>query len=101
MELLYKIKYEASFLEDIENWNNNIGKEKLTKLIKIFNIKKSILKNFPRIYQKLEIESLKNQEYRKIVLDQYIVIYKITSNQISFLKIFPQKTNYIKIVEKL
>ena len=39
--------------------------------------------------------------YRKIVLNQYIVIYKITSNQISFLKIFPQKTNYIKVIEKL
>ena len=101
MELLYKIKYETSFLEDIEKLNYNIGKEKLTKLIKKFSIKKSILKKFPRIYQKIEFKSLKNKEYRKIVLDQYIVIYKITSNQISFLKIFPQKTNYIEIIEKL
>lgn len=101
MESLYKIKYEISFLEDIEKLNDNIGKDKLTKLIRKFSVKKSILKKFPRIYQKLEFKSLKNKEYRKIVLDQYIVIYKITSNQISFLKIFPQKTNYIEIIEKL
>lgn len=101
MELLYKIKYETSFLEDIEKLNHIIGKEKLVKLIKNFTFKKSILKKFPRIYQRLELKSLKNQEYRKIILNQYIVIYKITSNQISFLKIFPQKTNYIKIIERL
>ncbi len=87
----FKIKYETSFLGDIEKLNEHIGKDRLTKLIKNFHRKKSMLKKFPRIYQKLEIESLKNQEYRKIVLNQYIVIYKITSNQISFLKIFHRK----------
>lgn len=100
MELLYKIKYETSFLEDIEILNNTIGKDKIIKLMKIFKIKKSILKKFPRIYQRLELESLKNQEYRKIVINQYIIVYKITLNQISFLKIFPQKSNYIKMIEK-
>lgn len=100
MGLTYKIYYETSLLEDIRNLRENVSKEEFIKLIKLFKNKELLIKEFPRIYPRLQLESL-NGEYRKIVLNQYIIIYKIVSNQIRFLKIYPQKTNYINKIKKL
>ncbi len=100
MELIYKFHYEIPFLRDIGKLRKDISKEKFINLMKLFKNKKLLLTQFPRIYQKVEFNNLQNGEYRRIVLDQYIVIYKIVSNKISFLKIYPQKTNYINQIEK-
>ncbi len=96
MGLTYKIYYEEDFLDELEN----ISRTKHAEIMKTIKSKEKILTQFPRIYQKVEFNDLQNGEYRRIVLDQYIVIYKIVSNKISFLKIYPQKTNYINQIEK-
>lgn len=101
MELLYKVKYHSVFLKDIEQLRKNVNEKKFIKFMSQFRLEKEMLKKFPRMYPIIENRKAQDQEYRRIVLEKYIIIYKIVSKNIIFLKIFHEKTNYINQIKKL
>lgn len=101
MELLYKVKYHSVFLKDIEQLKKSVNEKKFTKFMNQFRFEKAMLKRFPRMYPIIENRKSQNQEYRRIVLEKHIIIYKINSRDIIFLRIFHEKTNYINQIKKL
>lgn len=50
----------------------------------------------PRMYPRLYYEKNSKTDFRKIVCENYIIIYKIQKNQITIIKIASEKENYLK-----
>ena len=77
----------SEYLEDYEYYRNKVIKK----------IDKDIdnLKDMPRIHKTVIYVKDKSGEYRRIVSGKYIVIYKITNNEIIVLRVFNQKENYL------
>ncbi len=53
------------------------------------------LRFMPRIHKTLYFVLDPEGEYRRIISGKYIIIYKIKDNQITILRIFSQKQNYL------
>lgn len=95
MVMQYEIIYDKKFDKDIHlielRSNSNYYKKLKNKIIaEVEN-----LKCMPRAYKSLICQRDLKGEYRRIVLDKYILIYKIINNQIIILRIFSQKQNYL------
>ncbi len=101
MALFYDVKYDTSFIEDLKLLRESLSEDKFKSIMKKFYSIELILTKFPRMYKRLEIKSTSKEEFRKMVLQKYIFIYEITSENIIFLKIFHEKTNYINKIKKL
>ncbi len=72
------------------------AKTSALQLMKEINIKVENLTIFPRLYCELEIPNLKDIRYRRIVVKNYIIIYKVNENkkEIYILHIFHSKSDY-------
>ena len=51
----------------------------------------------PRIHKTLYSFKDPKGEYRSIVSGKYIIIYKILNNQITILRVFSEKQNYLNL----
>ena len=100
----FKIIYLETFQKDLARClisiqfysNNSLNSNKFyIKLEKIVDI----LKDFPEIFPIIKI---RNEIVRKIVINQFIIIYQINYNQkeILFLHIFHYKQNYLSKSKK-
>lgn len=74
-------------LKNISNISNSYYLTFLNKLLQ----KLSSLSDFPEMYPLLS----KNYSYRKIIIDNYIVIYKLENNSIIILRVFSRFEDYI------
>lgn len=100
-ELNYAIKQEISFEKELRNIYEYITDElkannAAIKLIKLISDKIKILQIFPFAYKLYKKED--NFEYRKFIVKNYIIIYKINlkEKEIKILHIYNQKLNYKK-----
>lgn len=98
-ELNYVINYDNSFKRQMRNIyeyiSENLKKKKIAnKLLKTIDNKIKILEIFPFAYKLYKKEE--NFEYRKLIVKNYIIIYKINlkEREIFISHIYNQKFNY-------
>ena len=101
MEYSYVIKQEKSFQKELRNIYEYIDdelkqKKSAIKLINLISDKIKILEVFPFAFELYKKEE--NSEYRKFIVKDYIIIYKINlkERKIKILHIYNQKFNYNK-----
>lgn len=82
--------------EDLARISNYLSHTKLKKIKKEIREKYYNLNNMPRMYPRLYYEKNTESDYRKILIEKYIIIYKIQKNQITILRIVSEKENYLK-----
>ena len=101
LEYNYNIKQEKSFKQDLKNIYRyiayNLKEEKIAiKFVNTVISKLKILQVFPFAHELYKKE--KDLEYRKLIVKNYIIIYKINLKEktIKILHIYNQKFNYNK-----
>ena len=108
LDVEFKIKYDDDAILELEDVyiyiKNELKEERIAqKTVKKITGKIHILKDFPFAYKL--INKTKNFEYRKLIIKNYIIIYKINlkEKEINILHIYNQKQKiknkkeYIKI----
>ena len=99
---IYKIIYTQDFREELVNIYNyiaNVLKEKeiSNKFIRKILIRISELEIFPRLYMKIRRFDRLNNEYHRMVVNNYIILYTIDDlNQKVFIShIYYKRRNYL------
>lgn len=66
----------------------------------IAKIRKTIekLANNPELYSIIDDDFMKKQEIRKVVIDNYIVFYRIKDNFVEIIRVIYGKRNWIKLM---
>lgn len=66
----------------------------------ISKIKNAIegIKNNPKMYAIIDDDFIKKLEIRKIIVDNYIVFYRIQSNTIEIVRVMYGRRNWIKLL---
>lgn len=93
--MYYNIKLTDKAKRDLRRISNYLEEYRLEKIYK--KIKQDIenLKFMPRIHKTLSSSKDKEGEYRRIVSGNYSIVYQIEEDQITILRIFNQKENYL------
>ena len=78
---------------------NNLQEPEIAQKL-IFKIRKEInaLKNNPEIYAIINDDIIKRLEIRKLIVDNYIVFYRIKSNNIQIVRVMYGKRNWINLL---
>lgn len=99
MKYIYKIKYDKEYYDELGQiylYIKHRSKEEIIahKVIKKIMEKTKILQIFPKAYK--VIRQYKNFEYRKFIIKNYVIIYKINikEKEINILHIYNQKQKY-------
>ncbi len=95
MDKQYKIMYDKKFDKDLHLIESRTISNYYNKLKDKINKEIEYLKFMPRMHRKVKYYNNPTGDYRRIVFDKYIIIYKIRDNQITILRIFSQKQNYL------
>lgn len=96
--MTYKIKLSKESKRDIRRLANYIEKYNYkTKLYKIIVDNIRNLTYMTRTHKTLYSFKDPKGEYRRIVSGKYIIIYKILNNQITILRVFSEKQNYLNL----
>ncbi|MCI8352024.1 MAG: type II toxin-antitoxin system RelE/ParE family toxin [Clostridia bacterium] len=82
--------------EDLIRISKYLSKSKFEKIKNYLKEKQYDLKSMPRMYPRIYYEKNTKTDFRKIVCENYIIIYKIQKNQITITKIVSEKENYLK-----
>ncbi len=82
--------------EDLARIRRNMNEDKFEKFITKLYEKYDNLMYMPWMYPRLYYEKKTKTDFRKIVYQNYIIIYKIQKNQIIILRIVSEKENYLK-----
>ena len=96
MALKYKLMVSDLAEDELKRLSHRMSKNRLIKL------REKILKTYiniqemPWMYPRLYYEKKTKTDFRKIVYQNYIIIYKIQKNQITILRIVSVKENYLK-----
>lgn len=93
--LYYKVKFSDKAKRDVRKIGNYIEGYRLKKVYKKITEDIENLKFMPRIHKTLYSSKDKKGEYRRIVSGKYSIIYKIYKNEITILRIFNQKQDYL------
>lgn len=66
----------------------------------ISKIKNAIedIKNNPEVYAIIDDDFIKKLEIRKIIVDNYIIFYRIKSNTIEIVRVMHGRRNWIKLL---
>lgn len=94
MEQIYKFAISNKADKDLAKlYLNEYNIKKISEniLIRYENIRQ-----MPHMYQRLYYNNKTKTDYRRTVLNKYIIIYKIFENQITILRIISQRKNYLK-----
>ena len=102
--MAYKVEFSDFFLEDIELISENLYRKLKSdnttkKLLRKIQLKIEQLSNSPKMYPKISKIGRWNREFRKIVLDNYILLYTIDEDcrKVYISYIFYNKRNYFDI----
>jgi len=97
--LLYKLELSNDAKEDLNKISEYLEEYEHYRDRVIEKIDKDIdnLKDMPRIHKTVIFIKDKNGEYRRIVSGKYIIIYKIINDEITVLRVFNQKEDYLNL----
>ena len=99
----YNIEYSRESKEDLIEIKQYIKynlQELETANKLILKIRKSIktLKNNPEIYTIIDDDVIRKLEIRKLIIDNYIVFYRIKNDTIEIVRIMYGKRNWINLL---
>ncbi len=92
----YRIIIANQADEDLFRMSNYLSNNKFKELRKVLKDKYRNIIKMPWMYPRLYYEKKTKTDFRKIVYQNYIIIYKIQKNQIIILRIVSEKENYLK-----
>ena len=97
--MLYKLELSNDAKEDLNKISEYLEYYGNYRDKVIGKIDKDIdnLRNMPRIHKTVIFVKDKNGEYRRIVSGKYIIIYRIINYEITVLRVFNQKENYLNL----
>lgn len=99
----YDIEYSKEAKQDLIGIKQYIKynlQEPETAQKLIFKIREEIsnLKNNPEIYSVIDDDIIRKQEIRKLIIDNYIVFYRIKNNNIEIVRIMYGRRNWINLL---
>ena len=99
----YNIEYSLDAKQDLIEIKQYIkynlqGPEIAQKLILKIRKEISTLKNNPEIYTIIDDDIIKKLEIRKLMIDNYIVFYRIKNNNIQIVRIMYGRRNWINLL---
>lgn len=99
----YNIEYSKESKQDLIGIKQYIKynlQEPETAQKLISNIRKEInnLKNNPEIHAVIDDDILKKLEIRKLIVDNYIVFYRILANNIQIVRVMYGRRNWINLL---
>ena len=92
----YKIIITSQADEDLYRISMYLPNNKFKEFRKALKEKYINLNSMPWMYPRLYYEKNTKTDFRKIVYENYIIIYKIQKSQITILRIVSEKENYLK-----
>lgn len=99
----YNIEYSKESKEDLigikQYIKYNLQEPEIANKL-ISNIKKSIktLKDNPEIYTIIDDEMIRKLDIRKLIVDNYIVFYRIKDDSIEIVRIMYGRRNWINLL---
>jgi len=93
----YTVEFSYKALKELKTILNDLPKKKMgQKLINSIENKAQILEYAPKLYPKIEKSDELGRNFRKIVLNKYILLYTADENKkkIYLSHIFYKKSNY-------
>ncbi len=99
----YNIEYSKESKEDLirikQYIKYNLQEPEIANKL-ISNIKKSIktLKDNPEIYTIIDDDMIRKLEIRKLIVDNYIVFYRIKDDSIEIVRIMYGRRNWINLL---
>ena len=99
----YNIEYSKESKQDLigikQYIKYNLQEPKIALKL-ISKIRKEInnLKNNPEIYAIIDDDIIKKLEIRKLIVDNYIVFYRIRSNNIQIVRVMYGRRNWINLL---
>ena len=99
----YKIEYSKESKQDLIGIKQYIKynlqePETAQKLISKIRNKINNLKNNPEIYSVIDDDLIKKIEIRKLMVDNYIVFYRIKKDNIEIARIMYERRNWINLL---
>ena len=99
----YNIEYSKESKQDLIGIKQYIKynlqePETAQKLISKIRDEIKKLKNNPKIYAIIDDELIKKLEIRKLIVDNYIVFYRIKNNNIEIIRIMYGRRNWINLL---
>lgn len=100
----YRVIFMESSLQDLEEIVLYIGKDSKANAIKfhdkiIESSKK--LETFPRLGLSVPDKKMKDSGFRMLVIDRYLLFYKIYGKEVSILRILHGSRDYPKLFSKM
>jgi len=92
----YKVICSDKFNKDLYLIRKRVNLEYYKRIKEKVNKAIGNLVIMPRIHKTLFYKKDPLGEYRRIIIEKYIIIYKIIDNKIIILRIFNQKEDYLK-----
>ena len=98
----YNIEYSKEAKQDlisIKQYINNLQEPEIAQKL-IFKIRKEInnLKDNPKLYTIIDNNIIKELKIRKLIVDNYIIFFRIKNNCIQIVRIMYQKRNWINLL---
>ena len=99
----YNIKYSIESKQDLirikQYIKHNLQEPEIAEKL-ISKIRKEIsnLKNNPEIFAIIDDDLIKKLEVRKLIVDNYIVFYRIKDNNIQIVRIMYGRRNWINLL---
>lgn len=99
----YNIEYSLDAKQDLieikQYIKYNLQEPEIAQKL-ILKIRKEIsaLKNNPEIYTIIDDDIIKKLEIRKLIIDNYIVFYRIKNNNIQIVRIMYGRRNWINLL---
>lgn len=99
----YNIEYSKESKQDLigikQYIKYNLQEPEIAQKL-ISKIRKEInsLKNNPEIYTIIDDDIIKKLEIRKLIVDNYIVFYRIKSNNIQIVRVMYGRRNWINLL---
>lgn len=99
----YNIEYSKESKQDLirtkQYIKNNLQEPEIAEKL-ISKIRKEIntLKNTPEIYAIIDDDIIKRLEIRKLIVDNYIVFYRIKGNNIQIVRVMYGRRNWINLL---
>lgn len=100
----YNVKFMESALEDLEEIILYIAKDSKTKAVKLHDKimdKSKTLETFPKLGLLVPDNKIRNSGFRVIVIDKYLMFYKIYEKEISILRILHGSKDYPQLFSRL
>ena len=97
--MLYNLELSNDAKEDLNKISEYLEEYESYREKVIERMDKDIdnLKTMPRIHKTVIYVKDKSGEYRRIVSGKYIIIYRIIKDEITVLRVFNQKENYLNL----